>query len=84
MDRGSVLLETLAPPAAIICAVDYPEPLTQIEMEKLKREHPNVEINGLHEEREYVVDRRHLNAVIVLRRFAQIDRAAVPPTRVLS
>jgi len=65
-----VLLETLAPPAAIICAVDYPEPATQDEIEKLKREHPNADFDEFHEEREYVIDRRHLNAVIVVRRYA--------------
>jgi hypothetical protein len=84
MDGGSVLLETLAPSVGIICAVDYPKPPTQDEIEKLKRGHPNVEINEFHEEREYVVDRRHLDAVTVVRRYAQIERASPSPQRVLS
>jgi hypothetical protein len=32
---GSVVLKTLAPPAAIICAIDYPEPFT---VEELKQQ----------------------------------------------
>lgn len=84
MDGGSVLLETLAPSAGIICAVDYPKPQTQAEIEKLKRGHPNVAVSEFHEEREYVVDRRHLNAVTVVRRYAQIEGASPSRQRVLS
>jgi hypothetical protein len=75
MDGGSVLLETIAPTAAIISAVDYPEPFTQEEIQKIKREHPNAQIPAFHEEREYVVDRRHLRAVSVLRRYEQLGDA---------
>jgi hypothetical protein len=84
MDGGSVLLETLAPSAGVICAVDYPKPRTQAEIEKLKRGHPNVAVSEFHEEREYVVDRRHLEAVTVVRRYSQIERASPSPQRVLS
>jgi hypothetical protein len=59
---GSVVLETLAPPAAIICAVNY-------EITRLKSEHSNGEIAERSHEREYVVDRRHLNAVAVVHRM---------------
>jgi len=69
-NRGSVLLETLAPPEAIICAVAYPEPFTQDEIARLRGDYPNVEIIEFHGEGEYVVDRRHLNAVTVVRRYA--------------
>jgi hypothetical protein len=78
-DGGSVLLETVAPAKAIISAVDYPEPFTQEEIERIKREHPDAEISEFHDEREYVVDRRHLKAVRVLRRYSQIEDA--PPQR---
>ena len=71
-DGGSVVLETLAPSEAIICAIDYPEPFTQEEIARLKRECPTAQITEFHEEREYVVDRRHLNAVTVVRRYAQL------------
>ena len=81
-DGGSVLLETLAPPAAIICAVEYPEPFT---VEELKREFPGLSQRtietlagqGYHDEREYVVDRRRLGAVTVARRYTQTG--ALPP-----
>lgn len=69
MDCGSVLLETLAPPKAIICEIQYPEPFTQEEIETFKREHPEGETSEYHEEREYIVDRRYLNAVKVVRRL---------------
>ena len=78
-DGGSVLLETVAPAKAIISAVHYPEPFTQEEIERIKREHPDAEISEFHEEREYIVDRRHLKAVRVLRRYSQIEDA--PPQR---
>jgi len=78
LDGGSVLLETRAPPAAIICAVDYPEPFTEQEIARFKREHPHAHISEYHEEREYVVDRRCLNSVAVVYRYPQIDHAAPP------
>jgi hypothetical protein len=80
---GSVVLETLAPPAAIICSVDYPKPFTA---EELKREFPDLAqqtmeswltAKSFHEEREHVVDRRYLGAVAVARRYAQTG--ALPP-----
>jgi hypothetical protein len=64
-DGGSVLLETLAPSAAIICVVDYPKPFTKQEIARIKREHPHVHMIEYHEEREYVVDRQFLNRVAV-------------------
>jgi len=78
---GSVLLETLAPPEAIICAVDYPEPFTQDEIERLRSEYPNIQITDFYEEREYVVDRRHLNDITVVRRYAQVGRSGAPHAR---
>ena len=82
---GSVLLETRAPPAAIICAVDYPKPLTEQEIARIRREHPHIHITEFHEEREYVVDRRCLNSVAVVCRYPQIERAAPPlPLRSLA
>jgi hypothetical protein len=84
MDGGSVPLEPLAPRAAIICAIDYPPPLTHDEIHDLRREYPNLVNDGLvidefHDEREYVVDRRYLNAVTVVRRYEQIHFADAPP-----
>jgi hypothetical protein len=77
-DGGSVLLETLAPPAAIICAVTYPKPFTEEDIARIRREHPHSHITEFHEEREYVVDRRYLNSVTVVCRYPQIERAAPP------
>jgi len=71
-DEGSVVLETLAPPEAIICAVEYPESFSQDEIARHKSECPNIQITEFHEEREHVVDRRHLNAVTVVRRYARV------------
>jgi hypothetical protein len=67
MDGGSVLLETVAPPEAIISAVAYPPPDDEME-----------EPCEYHEESEYVVDRRLLHGVNVIRR---IDALAGPPGR---
>jgi hypothetical protein len=73
---GSVLLETLAPPAAIVCVVAYPKPFTEQEIARIRREHPHIHITEFHEEREYVVDRRFLNTVAVVCRYPQVERAA--------
>jgi hypothetical protein len=85
--RGCVVLETLAPAAAIICAVQYGEPLT---LEKIARQFPGTPASAAQElidnhqdfshEREHIVDRRHLNAVSVARRNAQrpLDDAGNP------
>jgi hypothetical protein len=70
-DGGSVLLETVAPEPAIISAIDYPNPLTREEIRTLKRKYPDVHISEFHDEREYIVDRRYLNAVTVVRRYLQ-------------
>jgi hypothetical protein len=75
MDRGSVLLETLAPPEAIISAIVYPEPFTEAEIAELKARHPDVateEPSGYGAEGEYVLDRRLLGAVQVIRRLAPL------------
>jgi hypothetical protein len=84
MDGGSVLLETLAPRAAIISAIDDPPPPTRDEIHDLKREcldlvNDELVIDEFHDEREYVVDRRYLNAVTVVRRYEQIHFADAPP-----
>jgi hypothetical protein len=70
-DGGSVLLETLAAPKAIICKITYPGPLTQKEIKALKRKYPGITIDEFHDEQEYLVDRRYLKAVKVVRRDAQ-------------
>ena len=66
-----MLLETVASPDAIICAVDYPQPPTAHEVASVRKEHPNISIDDLqfHEEREYVIDRRLLGTVTVVRRY---------------
>jgi hypothetical protein len=79
MDGGSVLLETVAPPEAIISAVAYPPPFTQEEIAELKARYPDVKMEQpteYHEEREYIIDRRLLHGVNVTRRF---DALAGPP-----
>src|SRR5450631_2075725 len=68
---GSVLLETLAAPKAIICKITYPKPLTQKEIKALKRKYPGITIDEFHDEQEYLVDRRYLDVVKVVRRYAQ-------------
>ena len=70
-DGGSVLFETLAASEAIICKITYPPPLTQKEIKALKRKYPRITIDEFHEEQEYLVDRRYLNVVKVVRRYAQ-------------
>jgi len=70
-DGGSVLLETLAAPKAIICKITYPPPLTQKEIKALKRKYPGITIDEFHDEQEYLVDRRYFDVVKVVRRYAQ-------------
>ena len=67
---GSVVLETVAPPEAIICAITYPTPLTEAEKAELP---PDVEIDAYHEECEHLVDRRLLGPIKVLRRYPEAD-----------
>lgn len=66
-----IVLGTLAPPDAIVAAIRYPKPFDAVEIEQLKRDHPNAVIHEYHHEHEYVVDRRHLNSVRVVRRISQ-------------
>jgi hypothetical protein len=79
------VLETLSPPAAIICAVDYGEPITVEELTRhgLSRRAAQaiIDRSGHHEEREYVLDRQRLGIVTVARRYAQADQIAArrPP-----
>jgi hypothetical protein len=70
MHSGSVILETVAPPAAIIAKVKYPEPYTEAEREEMRL--GNIRFDEYHEEREFLVDRRGLGvgAVTVVQRFA--------------
>ena len=78
MDGGSVLLETLAPPEAIISAIVYPEPFTEAEIAELQARYPGVvieEASGYGAEGEYVLDRRLLGAVQVIRRLAPLPRS---------
>jgi len=68
---GSVLLETRAAPKAIICKITYPKPLTQKEIKAFKRKYPGITIDEFHDEQEYLIDRRYLSVVKVVRRYAQ-------------
>ena len=63
---GSVVLETVARPDAIISTVEYPPPFTEAEKAELP---PSVTVVEYHEEREYLVERRLLGPVGVLRRY---------------
>ena len=70
----SVVLETLAPSAAIICEMSYPEPFTAEE----RASNASAHFEEFHDEREYIVDRRLLKAVTVVRRlpgYSQQDLA---------
>jgi len=66
--EGSVVLETIAMPAAIISAVEYPPPITKAEKVGAGLP-PNAKVTEWHEECEYLVDRRLLGPVTVLRRY---------------
>jgi hypothetical protein len=77
-DGGSVLLETLAPPEATIAQIDYPPPFSQGEIDDARREYPNASTSEFHQEREYVVDRRYLNTVTLVRRYEQVNPFVTP------
>jgi hypothetical protein len=68
------VLKTLAPPAAIICAIDYPELFTVEELKQQFARMPETTLaalanSGYHHVREYIVDRRRLSAPVkVVRR----------------
>jgi hypothetical protein len=64
-----VVVKTMAPPAAIVCRMKYPPPVTNAERAELAFEHPNAEIVERHHEREYLVDRRALKTVTVVERL---------------
>jgi len=68
-DGGSVVLETVAPPAAIISAVKYPPPSTEAEKATMP---PDTIIKERHEECEYLIDRRMLSTVTKRQRLRQI------------
>jgi hypothetical protein len=61
-----IVLETLAPPQAIIHQMTYPRPITDPERAETLRQFPDVHFDEYHDEREYLVDRKFLNAVIVV------------------
>jgi hypothetical protein len=67
---GSVVLETLAPPAAVISKMEYPEPFTEEE----RAEIPGAHFTEFHDEREHFVDRRRLTLVKVVRRLPESGR----------
>jgi len=69
MDGGSLVLETMAGPEAIIHQVEYPDPFTAAEIEEFKQKHPRGEVVEFHKEREYLIDRRRLGAVGVVTRY---------------
>jgi hypothetical protein len=66
--EGSVILETMAPPAAIITAIEYPPPITEAEKVEMGLA-PDTKVVERSDECEYLVDRRHLGRVKVLRRY---------------
>jgi hypothetical protein len=74
-EGGGVVLETVAPAAAIIAKIVYPEPFTQAEREEILQECPNTNFNEFHGEDEYLIDRRYLGRVTVARRFEQKEEA---------
>jgi hypothetical protein len=74
---GRVVLETVAPPEAIIAAEEYPPPMAEVEKAELGLP-PNTKIVEWHEESEFLVDRRLLGPVHVLRRHASQTRPPSP------
>jgi hypothetical protein len=66
LEGGSVVLETLAPPAAIISRVKYPRPLTTAEREAML---PGAIIVERHDEQEYFVDPSQLQDVTVRQHY---------------
>jgi hypothetical protein len=65
---GSVMLETIAPPEAIISVMEYDPPLTEAERRNcncLQTQHQRIE------EAEYLVDRRLLTSIKVQQRFEE-------------
>jgi hypothetical protein len=84
MNGGSVVMETLAPPRAILHQVEYPEPFTAAEIEEFRKDHPKTEFLEFHEEREYLLDRRHLGPVGVLTRYRESEKPRrVTPIRAI-
>ncbi len=76
-----VLLATLAPSSAIICAVEYEPPFTDEELEELamRKGYPlslvkKLQRHEFHEETEYLVDGNSLTEVEVVRRFQATAR----------
>jgi hypothetical protein len=67
---GSVILETVAPPEAIIGMMEYPPPLTEADKAELGLS-PDTRVTEYHEECEYLVDRRLLGPIKVWRRYAE-------------
>ena len=61
-----IVLETLAPPQAIIHQMNYPKPITDQERAGILRECPDTHFDEYHDEREYLVDRKFLTAVIAV------------------
>lgn len=64
-----VVLETLAPPRAIISKITYPAPLSEEGKLELTAEYGHVSFREYHDEREYLVDQRALTDVHVAKRF---------------
>src|SRR4051812_29789890 len=77
--RRWCLVRNGSEPHAIICAVEYPKPFTEHEILMLKRDHPTAEIDEYNDEREYVVDRRFLDRVTIVRRYPHIGLIAPKP-----
>ena len=67
---GSVVLEAVAPPEAIIGAMEYAPPLTEAEKAEWELS-SNTKVIEYHEECEYLVDRRLLGPIEVQRRYAE-------------
>lgn len=70
---GSVVLETLASPAAIVGKMPYPKPFTEEE----RAQYPGAHFLKRHEEREYIVDRRQLTRVKVIRHLPEATPAKI-------
>jgi hypothetical protein len=70
--EDSVVLETSAPARAIIAAIKYPKPFTPVEIKRIRRDDPTAHFSEYHDEREYIVDRRHLTDIKVVRRYPAV------------
>jgi hypothetical protein len=63
-----VIVETFAPPEAIICRIEYPAPFTEEEKAEMLKETPGCHFMEFHDEQEYIVDAERLTGFEIVER----------------